>query len=59
MKSGITIQAAQLYFIGVDTRMPLKFGPETHAYRLSGDRTLPVGLLRNRITDGTTKRICR
>jgi len=29
MKSDITIQAAELYFIGVETRMPLKFGPET------------------------------
>jgi L-alanine-DL-glutamate epimerase-like enolase superfamily enzyme len=29
MKSDITIQAVKLYFIGVETRMPLKFGPET------------------------------
>ncbi len=29
MKSDITIQVVKLYFIGVETRMPLKFGPET------------------------------
>lgn len=29
MKSDIKIQAVKLYFIGVETRMPLKFGPET------------------------------
>ena len=29
MKSDITIRAVKLYFIGVETRMPLKFGPET------------------------------
>ena len=29
MKTDITIQSARLYLIGVKTRMPLKFGPET------------------------------
>jgi len=29
MRNGIRIQATKLYFIGVETRMPLKFGPET------------------------------
>ena len=29
MKTDIKIRSAKLYMIGVKTRMPLKFGPET------------------------------
>jgi hypothetical protein len=43
MRTDIAVTAVDLYFIGVETRVPLKFGPETLTSVICARACMTVG----------------